>query len=224
MKFYLLILIIFSTQIVYAESLRKVKLDNTKICYPSRFSPERLSINTLKGPIDDKFDSSDGQELIYIPAQVIKDKVPQYTLSHINKHGFNFEHKLMGMAYAGSQIGNPNGMAETAWNVYASKEPVFVEKDPSLPFYRVYEYHEPFFMWHLVRSKPVKSPGKVIPKDWYIGHCTESAGSFACQQIIQFESVFYKYELQAHDLHLRDLVNEMVKSLFKDWQKNCEKN
>ncbi|MGI5308577.1 hypothetical protein [Rheinheimera sp. WS51] len=224
MKFYLIILVIISTQVTYAESLTKVQLDDTKICYPSSFSPDSSFMKAFLAPIADELDSSDGQELIYIPAQNIKAKVSGYTLSHIKNNGVNFEHELTGLAYASSQIGNPNGMAEAAWNVYDRTDTVYVEKDPNLPFYRVYEYHKPLFMWHLVRSEPLKNPSKAIPADWYIGHCSESAGSFSCKQTINFESIFYEYELQAHDLHLRSEVSETVKSLFKEWKQNCKKN
>lgn len=224
MKLYLTILVMISSQIVHAENLRKVQLDETLICYPSSFSPDSSYVNELLAPIADKLDSSNGQELIYIPARSIKAKVPGYTLSHINEYGVDFEHELKGLAYARSQIGNSNGMAEAAWNVYERRDMVFVEKDPILPYFRVYENHEPIFMWHLVKSKPFEKPGADIPNDWYIGHCSKSAGSFDCRQTAQFESIFYEYRLQAHDLNLRIEVIDAVKSLFNEWKKNCEKS
>jgi len=203
------------------ENIKAVKLDDTSICYPAKYSPNTSFMNAYLAPIKDQLDSSEGQELIYIPALAIRSKVPEYSLSHINKHGVDFEHKLTGLAYAKSQI-NPQGMAKSAWHVYSEKKSVYVEKDPHLPYTRVYEYHEPFFMWHLVKYPPMKEPNKPMPSDWYIGSCSESAGSFNCRQVAEYESVYYEYDLQAQDMHLRKQVNLAVVELFKNWSLKCD--
>ncbi|WOH38562.1 hypothetical protein RI844_04925 [Thalassotalea fonticola] len=216
-----LCLIISFFSIATEDKVKAVKLDDTALCYPSAYSPNTSFMKAYLEPIKDQLDSSEGQELIYIPAQAIKAKVPEYTISHINKHGVDFEHKLTGLAYAKSQIGNPQGMAESAWNIYSERESVYVEKDPMLPFTRVYAYHKPLFMWHLVKYPPMKKTDQSLPNDWYIGSCSESAGSFSCRQVTEYKSVHYEYELQAHDMHLRKEVNDAVKGLLSEWNLKC---
>ncbi len=200
---------------------KKVKLDETFICYPSAFSPDTSFVSNLLSPIADQLDSSTGQELIYIPALEIKKKVPEYTLSHINSNNVKFEHSLTGIAYAKSQIGQPNGMALSAWNVYQDSKNVFIEKDSNLPFTRVYEFSKPIFMWHLVKFPPHKNPKSDLPTDWYIGSCGESAGSYDCRQSVKYKSIHYEYHVQAHDMHLRKEIKTAVISLLKEWSESC---
>tara|TARA_R110001583_G_C5615205_1_gene405702 strand:- start:59 stop:742 length:684 start_codon:yes stop_codon:yes gene_type:complete len=208
----------------YGEGLRKVKLDQTIICYPSSFSPDTSFMSAVLAPISDQLDSSDGQDLIYIPASEIKKKVPDYTVSHVNAHNVNYEHSLTGLAYAKSQIGNPSGMATSAWNVYAESESVFIEKDNILPLTRVYEYHKPLFMWHLVQYPPQRIPDKALPDNWYIGSCSESAGSYSCRQTVEYKTIYYEYEVQAQDMHLREEIAEAVTALFTEWESSCNES
>lgn len=205
----------------YGEGLRKVKLDKTLICYPASYSPDTSFISAILAPISDQLDSSDGQDLIYIPASEIKKKVPDYTISHVNIHNVNFEHSLTGLAYAKSQIGNPKGMASSAWNIYSESESVFIEKDNILPLTRVYQYHKPLFMWHLVKYPPQQKPETKLPDDWYIGSCLEAAGSYSCTQTVEYKSIYYEYKVQAQDMHLREDISEAVTALFTEWENNC---
>ena len=142
--------------------MKKVSLDDTTICYPAVYSPSSPLVSSFVEPFADHLDSSEGQELIYIPAKAIKARVSEYTLSHINKYGVDFEHEIKGIAGGISQISNLTGLERAAWNVYELQESVYVEKDPLLPFYRVYEYHKPLFMWHLVESEPLINPKEGI--------------------------------------------------------------
>ena len=68
----------------------------------------------------------------------------------------------------------------------------------------------------------MKEPNKPMPFEWYIGSCSESAGSFNCRQVTEYKSVYYEYVLQDQDMHLRDEVNEAVVELIKGWHSKCD--
>lgn len=204
-----------------SERLRAAKFDYTALCFPASYSPDTSFMDDYLAPIEDQLDSSEGQELVYIPAQKIKELVPAYTESHINSYGVDFAHDLRGIAYSLSSIGNPTGLAEKAWNVRAGSESYFVEPDPELPYFRIYPYPGPLFMWDMVKSPPPEDPSGSPPDDWYIGGCLEMAGGFDCRQTAIFESVYYEYKLDQNDLTLRNEVREVVILLMSQWQNNC---
>ena len=204
-----------------SEPLRAARFDETDLCYPASYSPDTSFMNAFLAPIAGQLDSSEGQELIYIPAKKIKMLVPEYTERHVNSHGVDFAHDLRGIAYSMSSVGSPNGSADQVWNVRAGSESYFVEPDPELPFFRIYPFPEPLFMWSLVKSPPPEKPSGAPPEDWYIGSCLEMAGGFHCSQTTIYRSVFYEYELQQQDLHLRNEVRSAVIQLLRKWHDSC---
>lgn len=203
---------------------KSVTLDSTKICYPVEYSPDTSYMSAILAPISDKLDDSTGQELIYIPASEIKKKVPEYTLSHVNKWGVNLKHDIMGLAYSMSGVGKPYGMAESAWSIYedTEKSPL-VEKDEKTGLFKLWEYRDIKLFWHYIESPPPKTPNFELPKNWYVGMCDgDQPLNYKCSQSVFYKDIMYSYDLQAHDMAVREKVKLALKSLFKEWEMKCK--
>ncbi|WP_394174352.1 hypothetical protein [Thalassotalea litorea] len=192
--------------------------NDTKICVPSEYVPGLSPFGQWIEDNVDGLDSSDGSEIIRIPPEVIKSYVPDYTISHINKHGVDLRHEISGIAYKTSSIGSPDGMAHTAWQVYEKNENPLVVMEES-GHYRIYPWGYESFSWDLVKSPPPEVPTENFPDDWYIGYCGNTTDS--CFQSITYKDIWYQYHLQLNDLEVRDEVESALFSLFESWENNC---
>ena len=204
------------------EDLRTAIFDDTTLCFPASFSPDTTFMDAFLSPIEGQLDSSDVQELIFIPAAKIRGLVPGYSETHINKYGTAVPNDLIGIAYRISSMGNPNGREEKAWNVRASSDPFFVEQDPELPLFRIYPFSEPAFMWYLVKAPPPKNPSGPPPGNWYVANCVDTDAAISCSQSATFQSVDYEYHLYLEDMYLRDEVGQAVTQLMAEWNENCD--
>ncbi|MCF2911203.1 hypothetical protein L1285_23160 [Pseudoalteromonas sp. DL2-H2.2] len=97
MHFKLAIILIFLPFSSVAEKLVRVIFDETTICYPKSYSPNTSFMDSMLAPIKGELDDSVGQQLVYIPAQRIKNKVPDYSLSHANEYNSKVMHDVNGI-------------------------------------------------------------------------------------------------------------------------------
>jgi len=189
------------------ERLKVVTLDSTKLCFPASYAPG--------------IHSSDVQEQIYIPATIVKERIPNYTASHVNSYGWDYEHDLRGTAYALSVVDKPTPEEQQAWNVRTQSSDVLIEPDPDFPLYRILRSVERRSTWEFVESSPPENPVGEPPENWYVGPCLEMAGTYDCVQSAEYMSVAYFYSVSRENLHLRHEVREAVIDLLANWHENC---
>ena len=221
MKYIFIILVFCIIIFVYPAKNTKIELDDTELCPPSSYIASTSFFTFFLEMISDDFDSSYGQELIYIPAQEIEKRIPEYTLYHSNKYNPSVAHDIRGIAYANSTIGRPNGIRDIAWNVYAENKTPLVEKDPQSNYYRVYPYAGYKHSWTLVKSPPPDDGKGTPPEDWYIGHCLVLVGVYKCSIDLNYKTLRYNFGVYEHDLHLRDKIKLEIAGMFRDWEASC---
>jgi hypothetical protein len=199
---------------------KEVNLGGTRLCFPRHYSPDfSLTIWLMSRGAPD----SDDEALIYVPATEVKESIPAYSLSHANQYTSAVPHDITGIAYGRASQKQRVDLASSAWRIAAAGHKYFVVPDKESGFWRIYEHHNPSFMWHMVASPPPDSPnGSNPPQDWYIGHCLQNPGGYACDQSVKNDSVLYEYELDKRDLHLRSSVASLLTGKLKEWGDACE--
>src|ERR1044072_5756876 len=80
--------------------LKSVKLGDTKLCYPAQYSPDTSFTDAFLEPVADQLDSSEGSELISIPASEVGARVPGYALQYLRGNGLTLDYGRFGVAYA----------------------------------------------------------------------------------------------------------------------------
>jgi len=203
-----------------AEKLIRVTFDETTICYPKNYSPNTSFMDSMLAPIKGDLDDSSGQQLVYIPAQVIKDKIPEYSLSHSNKYNPKVMHDVNGIIYPLSTI-DINGLSDKAWDIHQEIENPIIYKDQKTDFYKVFTFNKEIGPWHLVKSAPVNNSNQQKTKDWYIGFCGELVGSYNCKVNVVYKDIVYNYSLNEHNISLHEQVKSVLLSEIKSWEESC---
>jgi len=220
MHFKLAIILTFLPFSSIAEKLVRVTFDETTICYPKSYSPNTSFMDSVLAPIKGELDDSSGQQLVYIPAQVIKDKVPEYSLSHANKYNPKVMHDVNGIIYPLLTI-DINGLSDDAWNIHQKIEKPIIYKDQKTDFFKVFTFKKEIGPWHLVKSAPIKGSNKLKAKGWYIGFCGELVGSYNCKVNVVYKDVVYNYSLNEHNISLHKQVQAALLSKIKSWENAC---
>jgi hypothetical protein len=218
LRFFSTVALAFFTSTSYGENIAKITFDETQICVPSRFAPGQSEYEIFLEVNVEGLDSSERSHILRIPAQLIKDRVPNYTLSHINRHKVDLEHAISGIAYNMSGISDLDYLPTMAWSAHSLEEPPLIELDES-GFYRIYRGPEKSFSWHLVEYPPPKTPTTTIPNGWYIGYCGNTMEK--CSQHVIVKDIFYQYKLHLIDLPVHRQVASALKSLFMEWESTC---
>lgn len=222
MRITLLIILSSLSLSVNAEKLIRVKHDNTTICYPKEYSPNTSYMDAILAPIKDDLDDSTGQQLIYIPASKIKEKIPEYSLSHANRYNPKVAHDINGITYSLSNV-HTEMLSEEAWNIHKKLENPIIYQDEKTGFYKVFTFAKEIGPWHLVKTAPVKNASKPKEKDWYIGFCGEMVESYNCKVSVTYKSVVYEYSLNEHNVLLHDQVKSVVTDTIAAWENACPK-
>lgn len=220
MQIKLAIILIFWSFASAAEKLVRVSFDETTICYPKSYSPNTSFMDSILAPIKGELDDSSGQQLVYIPAQVIKNKVPEYSLSHANKYNPKVMHDINGIIYPLSTI-DINGLSDNAWNIHKNIESPIIYQDQKTDFYKVFTFKKEIGPWHLVKSAPVQNSNKPKAKDWYIGFCGKLADSYNCKVNVVYKDIVYNYSLNEHNVSLFKQVQEVLLGEIKSWENAC---
>mgnify|MGYP005827713245 CR=1 FL=1 len=220
MHFKLALIFIFLPFSSVAEKLVRVTFDETTICYPKSYSPNTSLMDSILAPIKGELDDSAGQQLVYIPAQRIKNKVPEYSLSHANDYNPKVMHDVNGIIYPLSTI-DINGLSDNAWNIHQEIEKPIIYKDPKTDLFKVFTFKKEIGPWHLVKSAPVKNSIKQKAKDWYVGFCGKLAGSYNCKVNVVYKDIVYNYSLNEHNVSLHKQVEAALLEEIKSWENAC---
>jgi hypothetical protein len=202
-----------------AETLVRVSLSGTELCYPQHYSPESSLTLWLQ---NQGILNSDDDALIYIPASEVKKAVPEYLLSHANQYTNHVPHDITGIAFGKEMYRSMADLPSIAWTIFESDEKYFVVEDEDTDFWRIYRNFNRTFLWHMVVSPPPEPPAGEVPSDWYVGHCLESPGGYYCRQKVMYRDIMYQYDLDKRNLHLRKEVASFVKGKIKEWIEACE--
>jgi len=194
--------------------------DETTVCIPKEYAPGLSIFGLWLERNISGLDSSEGSEIIRIPAEIIKKFVPNYIYSHINEHNVDLKHNINGIAFSMSTVGNSNGMANAAWNVYLSKENPLIKKEEDTGYFRIYPWGEESFSWDLVKYPPPKDGAGSPPDNWYIGFCGSTINT--CKQNISYKDIWFSYDIQILDLSVREEIANTLENLFEEWYHNCE--
>ena len=213
-----LILSLLLTGNATAESVR-LKFGGTEICVPVNYVPELSFVEKVLEYYGGGYDSSEGSEIILLPPELIKEHVPEYILSHINKHNVDLKHEISGIAYRLSNDSRPNGLALKAWNVYQNDDNPLVMKEES-GYYRIYPWGFESFSWYQAKGAPPKDSGKEMPSDWFVGYCNNDLDN--CYQSIIHKDVLYSYKIHLLDIEQREEVANAIRNLFSDWEEACD--
>jgi len=217
------LLAIFQFVIAGCDRSNQVNLtfDGTEICVPENYVPESNYLDNWLETNAKGMDSSEGSKIIRLPPELIKEHVPEYILSHINKHDVDLKHEISGIADRLSNIGSPKGLAIAAWNVYQTQDnPLVIQEESGR--YRIYHWGEGSSSWYLAKEVPPKDSGKEMPSDWFVGYCNNNLDT--CSQSVTYKDIFYSYDIHLLDIGLSKEVANIIQRLFSDWEKACVTN
>jgi hypothetical protein len=193
-----------------------VSVGGTELCFPSRFSPAPnayISLVTLGLPKSDEV-------LIYIPAKEVQEAIPNYVLSHPNQYTPTVMHDLN--LLVSTSRGLYRELQQEAWSIQESETEHFIEPDEKTGYTRIYANSATrTFMWHLTLDPPAPSSGGKPPEGWYVGHCLESPGSYACKQLVDGGSLQLWFDIDASNLKLRHEIAKYAKRRVSEWTGAC---
>ena len=202
------------------SKMEHVTIGGNQLCYPRAYRPEFDLTIWLMTHVGQNIPEGD-EALIYIPAKVVKEAIPNYVVSHSNKYTPAVMHDLDGLVMGPSST--RANLAPLAWNIRASGEKHFIETDKRTGFTRIYtQTSKPSSMWHMVRSPPPSKATGSPPSDWYIGHCLELVGSYDCKQLVHAGNLRLEFDINERNLFLRNEINAYAEKQLQGWLQDCK--
>lgn len=187
----------------------------SKSCIPSQFkneNPFSVSLAEVAEASNDLFPS--------IKAEQIRQEIPSYELFHIDDV-FNKKVPHDIQVYISKEVDHEKFSEERSklWNIHELAYPVFIEKETDTPFWRVYIANEKKPFWYLVRTQPLKPAPKLIPKNWYIGHCSEDL----CAISVENEKYTHSYSIVRSEMSKFDKISSFIDMSVASIVESCSK-
>ena len=198
----------------------RVVVGDNELCFPRAYRPEFDLTIWLMTHVGQNIPEGD-EALIYIPAQVVKEAIPNYVISHSNQYNHAVMHDLNGLVMGPTST--RENLAQQAWDIHSSAEKRLIETDKRTGFTRIYtQTAKPSFMWHMARSPPAVNATGSPPNDWYIGHCLELVGSYDCKQLVRAGNLRLEFDINERNLFLRKEINAYAEEQLKSWVHGCK--